>query len=82
MTDDERYRTILGDAAFIRTFADNYMRVLLLKDYGCITKDEAENLYQMIDAKDIESRTLAYTAIEELINKKEADDARRNKQKE
>jgi hypothetical protein len=36
----------------------------------------------MLDAKDIESRKLAHIAIEELINKKETDDARRNKQTE
>lgn len=82
MTANERYRAILGDATFIRTFADNYMRVLLLKEYGCITEDETENLYQMLDAKDIESRTLAHTVIDELINKKEEDDKGRNKQEE
>lgn len=82
MTADEKYRAILGDATFIRTFADNYMRVLLLKEYGCITEDETENLYQMLDAKDIESRKLAHTVIDELINKRERDDNRGNKQKE
>lgn len=70
------------DADFIRSFGDYYMQVLLLKEQGYITKDETENLYQMLDAKDIESRKLAHIAIEELINKKETDDARRNKQTE
>lgn len=82
MNDKERFEVILRDADFIRSFADYYMQVLLLKEYKCITEDETENLYQMLDAKDIESRKLAHTVIDELINKKERDDNGRNKQEE
>ena len=71
---------LVSDADFLTSFGDDHMKALLLASSGEITHEEADNLHNMLNAKDVESAKLGNIIIAKIIDKMEQSEINKRNQ--